>query len=100
MVPSMSETMTWSSQLHRWMLPWQRHVPWYWVVMLKVTSLGPSLSLRLAYQDAATQLARESHFNTNNTNLNNMENTAVEFFQMLHSNTYINKTDVSYYLLR
>ena len=34
------------------MVPWQRHVPWYWVVMLKVTSLGPSLSFRLAYQDA------------------------------------------------
>lgn len=70
MVPSMSEITILSSQLQRKIVPWQRQVPWYWVVTLNTTSLGPSFSCRLAcksihrqctQRQAQTQTQNERH---------------------------------------
>lgn len=37
-----------SFQFQRYIVPSQRQVPWYWVVILNTTSLGPSLSFNFA----------------------------------------------------
>ena len=105
------------------MVPWQRHVPWYWVVMLKVTSLGPSLSFRLAYQDASKHFGFKVNRQISQTRDSAGKKSMPElhlsqykpkqygkhykvFFYILYSNTYIaccwitRYYQVSYYLLR
>lgn len=49
-VPSMSDMMILSFQFQRYIVPAQRQVPWYWVVILNTTSLGPSLSFNFAFR--------------------------------------------------